>query len=197
MIYDSAVHSKLHDGIVRTVEQVGDIGPNGLGLECRASGNPKIQVNADKTFSLICGTGHGRFYGYCRNYNVRLEMEAAWWNSTSGQDCSLKLRSRHNENDPCDNRFGGYGFSIDRSGYDSKREPCHNNHDQSTSGNVPSLSTQHYFKVTYSVQDVSGGVEQIATVNGQQVMKRTTGKQAAAKSLFDQQSYLWVRQNID
>ena len=74
VLYDSHVNSKLHDGNVRTVEKEGSITPNGLGIECRASGNPKIVVNADNTFSLVCEKGHGGFYIYCTNYDATLEL---------------------------------------------------------------------------------------------------------------------------
>src|SRR4030095_6811368 len=117
VLYDSTVHSKLHDSKVRTFEKEGSISPNGLGVECRASGSPKGQVNADGTFSLICGAGHGRFYFYVCNYDATLEITFAWWNEAKGQDLSLKMRSRHNEGGAETNRFGGYGFSVDRTSY--------------------------------------------------------------------------------
>src|SRR4030095_13316735 len=126
VLYDSTVNSKLHDGKVRTVDAEGAITPNGLGCECRASGSPKLQVNADQTFSLLCGVGHGRFYLYCLNYDATLEIEAAWWKGDG--DCSLKMQSRHNEGGDCANRFGGYGLAIDRANYNAKSEICHNEH---------------------------------------------------------------------
>ena len=154
VLYDSYVNSKLHDGNVRTIEKEGSVTPNGLGIECRASGNPKIVVNSDKTFSLVCEEGHGRFYIYCVNYDATLELEAAWMKGDG--DCSLKMRSRHNEEGeeckdgkPIDgNRFGGYGLSIDRSEYSAKREPTHNCHDQSKKGSLPSkIKNGEFFKI--------------------------------------------------
>ena len=57
------------------------------------------------------------------------------------------MRSRHNENGktcnkktgkPLDgNRFGGYGFAVDRKGWDAKRETTHNCYDQQKSGTIP------------------------------------------------------------
>ena len=198
VLYDSTIHTTLHDGQPGTFTKVGDIGAGKLGLECRASGNPRIRKNTDGTFSLLCDAGHGRFYGYTKNYNATMIIECAFWNRVAGQDASLRLRSRHNEPDPCDNRFGGYGFTPDYSGWGSKRETCHNNHDQSVDGNLPSNPvTGQYFTVEYTVKDEGTGVRQIAKYNGNTVMNRLTGRQPAPASLFDTQSYFWVRQNID
>ena len=191
LLHDSQLHTQLHNGIVRTVTREGI-------YECRASGNPRIRTNADRTFSLLCDAGHGRFYTYVPNYNVYMVLVAGWGNQVSGQDISLKLRSRHNEPDPCNNRFGGYGWSMDRGGWGSKREPCHNNHDQSVSGSLPFRpATGQFFTIEFSVKDEGTGVRQIAKVNGTQVMNRVTARQAAPPSLFGPKSYIWVRQNID
>ena len=197
VLYDSTIHSKLHDGKVRTVTQEGSITPNGKGLECRASGSPKIVVNADKTFSLVCQAGHGRFYGYVLNYNATLEIEAAFWNQASGQDLSLKMRSRHNEGGAESNRFGGYGLSIDRSGWGSKVEQFHNEHSESSSGSLPSKpETGKYFKIEFTDKDSGTGVELTGKYNGTQFMKKTV-KKYQDQALFDKQSYFWVRSNID
>ena len=198
VLYDSTVHTTLHNGQAGTFTTVGNISAGGLGLECRASGNPRIRKNPDGTFSLLCDAGHGRFYGYTKNYNATMIIECAFWNKVAGQDCSLRLRSRHNEPDPCDNRFGGYGFTPDYSGWGSKREPCHNNHDQSVDGSLPSNPVQQqYFTVEYTVKDEGTGVRQIAKYNGTTVMNRVTGRQPLAEAKFNEQSYFWVRQNID
>ena len=190
LLHDSQLHTQLHNGIVRTVKAEGI-------YECRASGNPRIAVNADKTFSLICDAGHGRFYTYVPNYNVYMILVAGWGNQVSGQDISLKLRSRHNEPDPCNNRFGGYGFSLDRTGFSSKREPCHNNHDQAVSGPLPIKPvTGQFYTIEFSVKDEGTGVRQIAKLNGTQLMNRVTARQAAPPNIFSK-SYIWVRQNID
>ncbi len=189
---------ELFSGQVKTYQTIGSISPNGKGLECRASGNPRIVSNADKTFSLLCDAGHGRFYGYTKNYNAKMVIECAFWNKMAAQDCSLRLRSRHNEPDPCDNRFGGYGFTPDYAGWGSKRETCHNIHDLATEGSLsPAIQTKQYFTVETSVKDESGKVRWIGTYNGQKVMDRLVARQVSEPALFDQQSYFWVRQNID
>ena len=202
VLYDSHIHSKLHDGNVRTIDKSeGICTPNGLGIEMHASGNPKVVVNADNTFSLICGAGHGRFYGYVLNYDVILEIEAAFWNQAPGQDLSLKVRSRHNEGGAGSNRFGGYGLSIDRTGYDAKREIFHNSHDQSQSGKLPvTPKTQEYFTLKFTVKDQGNAVRQIGEMNGQPFMNKVDNSPIpymVDKASFTNQSYYWVRSNID
>jgi hypothetical protein len=197
VLYDSLIHSTLHDGKEETFTKIGSISPNGLGLECRASGNPRIRKNPDKTFSLLCDAGHGRFYGYVINYNATLEIECAFWNQAAGQDCSIKIRSRHNEGGAEDNRFGGYGFTVDRQGWGSKVEQFHNEHSESVSGSLPSKpETQKYFKVEFTAKDEGSKVRLIAKYNGTQVMSRLV-KKYQDLALFMKQSYLWIRSNID
>jgi hypothetical protein len=197
VLYDSLTDSKLHDGNVRSLDTEGLIAPNGKGVECRASGNPRIQVNEDGTFSLIVDAGHGRFYGFVINYNATMIIECAFWNQVSGQDLSLKMRSRHNEGGVETNRFGGYGLSIDRSGWGSKVEQFHNEHSESSSGSLPAKpETGKYFKVEFTVKDSGSGVELIGKYNGTQFMKKTV-KKYNDEALFMKQSYFWVRSNID
>jgi len=200
VLYDSKVNSKLHDGKERTITKEGSITPNGLGIECHASGNPRVKVNADGTFSLLCDSGHGRFYLFALNYNATLEIICAFWNAAGGQDLSLKTRSRHNEGSACENRFGGYGLAVDRSGYDAKRETCHNIHDQSQGGNIPEkIETQKYFTIRWTVKDDAGKVKQIAEMNGKTFLTKVDPSPKAYmvdEASFKKQSYLWVRQNI-
>lgn len=201
VLYDSHIHSKLHDGQVRTIaKSEGLVTPNGLGIEMHASGNPRVVVNADGTFSLLCDAGHGRFYGYVLNYDVTLEIEAAFWNAAAGQDLSLKVRSRHNEGGACENRFGGYGLSVDRSGYDAKREICHNVHDEAQSGKLPATpKTQEYFTIKFTVKDQGNQVRQIGEMNGQPFMNKIDSSPKpymVDKASFAAQSYYWVRSNI-
>lgn len=202
VLYDSHIHSKLHDSNVRTIDKSeGVVTPNGLGIENHASGNPKVVVNDDGTFSLICDAGHGRFYGYVLNYDVVLEIEAAFWNEAAGQDLSLKVRSRHNEGGAGENRFGGYGLSIDRSGYDAKREDYHNVHSQAQSGKLPSTpKTKEYFTIRFTVKDQGNAVRQTGEMNGQPFMNKVDDSPKpymVDKASFAKQSYYWVRQNID
>ena len=207
VIYDSTIHSKLHDSKPRIFTEEGSIKAGGLGVECRASGKPKGVVNEDGTFSLVCGTGHGRFYFYVLNYDATLEIECAFWNQAAGQDLSLKMRSRHNEGSSGasggseTNRFGGYGLSIDRAGFGAKREDFHNHHSQSESGKTPEkIETKKFFKIEFTVKDDGKEDKQTAAMNGKNFMNKvdkTPKPYMVDKSLYEKQSYLWVRQNID
>jgi len=202
VLYDSHRDSQLHNSQVRTINDAeGTVTAGGLGIEMHASGKPKVVVNDDGTFSLICGAGHGRFYGMVLNYDATLEIEAAFWNTAPGQDLSLKMRSRHNEGGAGPNRFGGYGLSIDRKGYGAKREIWHNQHDQSTSGRLPTTpKTGEYFTIKFTVKDQGDKVRQTAEMNGSAFLNKVDDSPAAymtAKATFEQQSYFWVRQNID
>jgi len=201
VLYDSHIHSKLHDGQVRTIDKSeGEITPNGLGIEMHASGNPRVVVNADGTFSLFGDAGFPRFYGYVCNYDATLEIEAAFWNDV-GQDLSLKTRSRHNEGGACENRFGGYGLAVDRNGYDAKREVCHNVHDESQSGRLPTTpKTGEYFTIRWTVKDQGTSVRQLGEMNGQAFLNKVDSDPKpymVDKASFENQSYFWVRQNID
>jgi hypothetical protein len=209
IVFDTHRDTKLHDRVVRTVDKEGKISPNGLGIECRASGEPTINVNNDGTFSLVCREGHGRIYPYDINYNSQLLIRFAFWKTAPGQDISLKLRSRHNEGGKPEERFGGYGFSIDQGSkkWVAKREIYHNKHDQRESGNLPkAISVQEYVTIKYTVADDNGEVSQIVEIdygdgNGfKKVMEKTDDAPKpymVYKPLYEKQSYFWVRQNID
>jgi len=190
VIYDSHINSHLHNGVVRRFTTEGN-------LECRASGNPYIQVNADGTFSLW-DSDLGRFYLYVNNYNVMLELVWAFGNSPSGTNLSLKIRSRHNEGGDCSNRFGGYGFAMTRTQYDAKREPCHNIHDESLGGNLPkNLGTGQYHQIQFSVKDMPKPT-QTAVLDGVRVRQWTDTNPAPYminQAMYAARSYIWVRQN--
>ena len=200
VIFDSQRDTRLHDSKVRTIKQEGN-------LETRASGNPRIQVNNDGTFSLLCDAGHGRIYPYVKNYNSVLEVECAFWKDAPGQDLSLKLRSRHNEDDPGENRFGGYGLSVDSGGWGAKREIFHNEHDQSESGKLPGkFENQKYFKIYFRVMDDDNKVKQTGKIDYldgkgyQEFMQKVDSSPKPYmidKPKYDDKSYFWLRQNID
>jgi len=72
------------------------------------------------------------------------------------------MRSRHNEpgmtckggSPPDGYRFGGYGFAVNKNGWNAKREPTHNCHDQHKSGSVPRvLENGKVVKLRQSVKD--------------------------------------------
>lgn len=186
----------LHNSVVRTITKEGNISGCGNGLECRASGNPEIKVNADGTFSLW-DDDLGRFYGYTCNYDAMMEIECAFWNSGS-QTLSLKMRSRHNEGGDPENRFGGYGFAVKKNSWNAKREDYHNVHTGMGSGSLPTIGVQQYFKVRFTVKDEGNDVRQIGEVNGNKVfnaLDTNPEPYMLDKASFAKRSYYWVRQN--
>ena len=174
IIFDSKRDTKLHDGQVRTITKEGDISPGKLGVECRASGSPKIVVNADRTFSLVSGSG-------------------------GVDNLSLKLRSRHNEGGDCSNRFGGFGCSIDKSALNMKTESCHNNHENSLSkSHGVNINDGQFHTIEFECKDDGSAVAFVAWVDGVQKM---TGKHNSPKAFyldkasFQKNSYFWLRLN--
>lgn len=200
-LYDSRKHSKLHDGKKRTIKQEGFLTANGLGIECRASGNPRIQVNEDNTYSLITDAGHGRYYLYVHNIDTTSEYEFAFWNKLKGQDASKKKWSRHNEGGDCDKRFGGYSDSNDFTEWNGKREDCHNIHSQSKSGKMPfEIKVKEYHKYRFTVKKEGNTIRQIASVDGKEYMNKVDSSPKpymidTAQYLGRNQSYEWFRSN--
>ncbi len=201
VLYDSKIHSKLHDGKKRTIKTEGFLTPNGLGMECRASGNPRVVVNEDGTYSLVTDAGHGRYYLHVHNINTTSEITAAFWNEQPGQDISMKKWSRHNEGGDCDNRYGGRGLSVDRSGWGEKREDCHNVHSQSTSGSLPAKMETKKFNVwRFTVKEENGKMRMIGEMDGKKFMDKLDSSPKPymidiSKYLGKNQSYEWVRSN--
>jgi len=189
LMYDSHVNSLLHNGQVRRFVVEGN-------LECRASGNPYIQVNNDGTFSLW-DSDLGRFYLHVNNYDVMLEIIFAF--GQGNQNASFKLRSRHNEGDPITNRFGGYGFDMNRTSCGGKREPYHNAHDESVNGSsFPNLGTGVYHTLQFSVKDINGKPTQAAVLDGRRIWSSVDNNPQPYmlnRPLYAQRSYIWVRQN--
>lgn len=84
------------------------------------------------------------------------------------------MRSRHNEQGqsceggvPLDpNKFGGYGFAVNTKGWDAKREPTHNCHDQHKSGSIPTnLENDKAVRLRQTVKDEPGKVHQIGEID--------------------------------
>jgi hypothetical protein len=174
VLWDSNIDGKWNNGVKRTVtDSEGDIGPNGKGVECRASGNPKLVIDGDGIAHLVSGSG---------------EVE----------DLSLKLRSRHNEDDPCENRFGGFGCSIDRKSIGMKTESCHNNHENSASKSGLSLKNGEWHKARFECKDGDNSVDFECSIDGVSKMKHSHKNPAPAyidKAKFAENSYLWIRTN--
>ena len=94
-----------------------------------ASGSPRLIVDADGTFHLEADSGHGRVYIKAKNYNSRMEGELMFEDNAI-RNTTLRLRSRHNMGGACENRFGGFGVTVERAEQlaETSTERCHNEH---------------------------------------------------------------------
>jgi hypothetical protein len=173
------------------------------GTSCNIDGNGNCTITGDRR----------RIYCYYNNYNSILTLTLIPNFKSSGDDCSLKLRSRHNESgqtcsggSPLDgNRFGGYGFALSAGGWDSKREPTHNCHDEVKKGNYPNnLVNGKPVKIRHTVKDEGGKVHQIGEIdyldgNGfhkvMDIFDDSPKSWMVDKNLYAQKSYFWIRNN--
>ena len=60
------------------------------------------------------------------------------------------------------------------------------------------IKNAKFFKIKFTVKDDGNSVKQTAELNGNSFLSKTDPEPFMVdKSLYQQQSYLWVRQNID
>lgn len=174
VLWDSNRDGHWNNGVKRTVtDSEGSIAPNGKGVECRASGDPKLVIDGDRVAHLISGSGEA-------------------------EDLSLKLRSRHNEDGDCEERFGGFGCSIDRKSIGMKTESCHNNHENSKSVGGLSIKNGEWHKARFECKDGDNSVDFTCSIDGVEKMKHSHKNPAPAyvdKAKFAQNSYFWMRIN--
>lgn len=187
--------------------------PDDNKVQVRADGNTECFVDGNGNCNII--GDRRRIYPYYNNYDARLTFDLVAAFSGSGDDCSIHLRSRHNEKpkptDPkslseCSGEaFGGYGFSVSKNGWDAKREPEHNFHDQSHSGGIPKpIENGKKVKVAFTVKDEGGKVHQIGEIdyldgNGFQKVAdwfdNNPEKWMVDRAKYDAKSYFWIRNN--
>ena len=170
------------------------------GVTTAASGSPKWTTEAGGIGKLSCGSGHCRVYIAVKNHNARMEGEYMY--SGAVDNLSLRLRSRHQEGGACENRFGGYGAAIQKSGeVEFQTESCHNEHENSISGQQsPAPVAGKWYKFAYSCWDSPDkkSANFKLDIDGKTVL---TGKHASPKPYFQDEalhmknSYIWLRSN--
>lgn len=170
------------------------------GVKTAASGGPKWTTGAGGVGTLSCGKGHCRIYIGVKNYNARMEGEFMYTGAVD--NISLRLRSRHQEGGACENRFGGFGASIQKTGETGfKTESCHNLHENSIKGqSVGALQPGKWYKFGFSCFDSPDkrSVNFSLDFNGKTV---ATGKHTSPKpyymdeALHMKNSYVWLRSN--
>lgn len=169
VIHDSRIHTKLHNKQARVVTSEGI-------YECRASGDPKLRVNTDGTFSLVTGT-------------------------QVIDNLSVRSQERHNIEGDCPKRFGGFGTSIHNSSIEFKTESCHNNHENAiTKSSNINIRDGNFHKVIFEKKHVGSEVLFNTTLDSLKV----GGKHTSPKSYYlDKALYLndysgfWMRANND
>ena len=180
-------------------------------VEVRADGNTPCVIDGNGNCTI---TGNRRrIYCYYNNYNAILTVTLKPYFKDMNDNCSLKMRSRHNEpgmtckgGSPLDgNRFGGYGFALKKEGWDAKRESTHNCHDQHNSGSVPKkIQNEKEVKLRHTIKDEGGKVHQIGEIdymdgNGLHKVMDITDYSPEPwmvdRKLYEAKSYFWIRNN--
>lgn len=178
-----------------------------------------MQYSSDKTIALAAGgdsrkleiTGDGkallsgnmaRIYIFQNNYNGVLELK--YIPKEGMDDLSLKLRSRHQEADPPENRFGGYGLSFFLTEAKYKRENYHNEHEK---GEIQALPKPLENGKEYGVRFTCSGDNEVKIIgeidynDGKGFIKVAEFSDKAPlpymknKALYDKKSYAWIRVN--
>jgi hypothetical protein len=174
----------------------------------------------DKIFSAagedrkvtIDGQGHCnisgdrvRIYALYNNYDsvLSLTLKPNFEEDDDDADCSLKLRSRHQESNPKKNRFGGYGLSISLSEVKCKRENFHNNHTTLGSKDLSeSLQNDREYGVRFTCKDAGSKVNLMGEIDyGNGFIKvlnvddNNPKDYMVDRQLYDDKSYLWIRNN--
>ena len=201
-LWDSNRDGKWNNGKKRTVADTeGSQSPNGKGYHTAASGNPRLHVDGNGVAHLEADGGHGRIYVKATNFNSKLEFSFMFETATI-DNISLKLRSRRNMGGSCENRFGGFGAHIDRTGgVGFKTESCRNNRENSIDGKAGGafeLNTWHTCAYSCYNSPDNKTVNFKMDIDGKTV---ATGKHPSPKPFmmdeasFMKESYFWLRIN--
>jgi hypothetical protein len=196
---------KWDNGRRRILRGHGERDPDDDKLAVAAGENRRFEIRGDGK-ALLSGN-RARIYIYENNYDSVMELK--FIPNPSLDDLSLKLRSRHNEDNPERNRFGGYGSAISLSEIECKREEYHNEH--TTIGtarlrNEKRLQNGREYGVRYTCKDVNGSVNMKTEIdygdgNGFVEVANITDDNPedymTRKQLYDQRSYAWIRTNGD
>ena len=118
----------------------------------------------------------------------------------SGDDCSLKLVSQHNDGGAPDNRPGGEGWAVGPGTWDSKREDYHNVHTKLGSGSLSQkLENGKPYKLKFTVQHESNKIHLIGEVDYGQGFKKECdvfdSNPLASFMTHKKPFYFWIRNN--
>jgi hypothetical protein len=204
VLWDSNVNGKWNNGRKRTITSANEFDPDCKDVEVAAGSSRKFEVFGDGTAKI---TGdRARIYVHVKNYNAQMEISFIP-NPSLDNTLSLRLRSRHNEPDPHENRFGGYGVAISLDEGKPGREEYHNKHTSFPDFKLPhKMQYGKMYTLRYSVHDTADGKQvemwlEIDYDNNGNFIEVGRWKDPKPlpymldKALYLKKSYVWVRVN--
>ena len=205
LLYDSNTDGNWDKNPRVVTDKDGDISPNGKGIELHASGNPTLTIDGKGNADLqVDGGGHGRTYVFVKNYSGIYEEDLTFLD-TNVENHTLQFRSRHNEGDPPEHRFGGISFKVDPSTVGTKIELFHNEHtDDVEKPLAKKISINQKVRVRCTFMDKGGGIYRKMSIDYndgagfKDVLEQTWSNPIPAaldKKSFEEQSYFWQRIN--
>jgi hypothetical protein len=137
------------NGVARVLTGHEERDPFDRALQVAAGEGRRFEIDGQGTAKLI--GNRSRIYMDAPHRDAELEFYATA-TDTRLEDLSAKLRSRHQEDDPESNRFGGYGVGFDfhRDTVKFQVEYFHNDHDGGRRFNLPhpiEFNREYGFKV--------------------------------------------------
>src|SRR5688572_15440930 len=170
------ISKKWNNGNSRTLTRHQQFDPDDNKVYSAAGENRKVTI--DGRGNCTISGNRVRIFALYNNYNSVLTLTVKLNFEEEDDNCSLKLRSRHNEptdKEECDrgspldgNRFGGYGFAVRKEKCESKREPTHNCHDQEVEKTYPdnkTLENEKDYKLRFTVKNEGKKVRQIGEID--------------------------------
>ena len=204
VLWDSNVNGKWNNGRKRTITSANEFDPYSKNVEVAAGSSRKFEVSGDGT-AKISGD-RARIYIHVNNYNAQMEISYIP-NPSLDNTLSLRLRSRHNEPDPPENRFGGYGVTVALDKVEAAREEYHNVHTSFPDFKLPrKMEYGKIYTLRYSVHDTADGKQvemwlEIDYDNNGNFIEVGRWKDPKPlpymldKALYLKKSYAWVRVN--
>jgi hypothetical protein len=204
VLWDSNFNGKWNNGRKRTITSANEFDPDSMDVEVAAGSSRKFEVLGDGTAKI---TGdRARIYVHVKNYNAQMEISYIP-NPTLDNTLSLRLRSRHNEPDPPENRFGGYGVTVSLDKGEPAREEHHNEHTSFPDFKLPrKMQYGNMYTLRYSVHDTADSKQvemwlEIDYDNNGNFIEVGRWKDPKPlpymldKALYLKKSYVWVRVN--
>jgi hypothetical protein len=204
VLWDSNVNGKWNNGHRRTITAHDEPDPDNPTLHVAAGSGRKFEITGNGN-AFLSGD-QSRIYIYVNNYNAQMEISYIP-NPSLDNTLSLRLRSRHNEPYPLENRFGGYGVSVSLDEGKPAREEYHNVHTSFPDFKLPhKMQYGKMYTLRYSVHDTADGKQvemwlEIDYDNNGNFIEVGRWKDPKPlpymldKALYLKKSYAWVRVN--